>query len=224
MPFNPHSLEPYSLDTRAVRDLAPQVLDASGRLRILPAEFWATTTVQERVALGHRHALYGLPTVELVAYLKDLIGGRPAIEIGSGNGVLAEALGITATDNRMQERPAVRRDLAAFGQPPVRYGDNVIECDARRAIRRFRPEVVVACWVTHKYDRARHWAGGNVWGVDEERLLDEVGAYVFVGNEQVHKNKVIWARPHTIEYPPFLYSRAHNGSRDFVAVWSGGDG
>lgn len=209
------------LDADNIRDIAPEVLDTDGRIRVLPAAYWAGTTVEERALFGHRHANYSFPTVELVDRLRELIGDRTAIEIGAGHGVLAEALDIPATDNRQQEMPEYRLRIALSGQPPVRYGPNVIECHASRAVRRFKPQVVVGCWVTHKYDPARHEAGGNEIGIDEPDILRNCETYIVVGNEQVHAGKSIWARRHTIEYPDFVYSRAHNGSRDFIAVWPG---
>lgn len=93
--------------------------------------------------------------------------------------------------------------------------------DAKEAVAFHKPAVVVASWVTHRYDHRRHWAGGNEVGVNESDLLNRVENYIFVGNEQVHRNKQIWDLPHEKFYLPFLYSRAHNGTRDFLAVWEG---
>jgi hypothetical protein len=212
----------FMLDPSVIRDLAPEALGPDGRLRVLPAAFWADTTPAERALFGHRHGLYGFPTTELVEHLRELIADRPAIEIGAGHGVLAEALGIPATDNRMQEQARYRAVYAATRQPPVPYGPNVIECHASRAVRRFKPAVVVGCWVTHKYDPRRPEAGGNEVGIDESDVLANCVLYVVVGNEKVHEHKAIWKRKHTITYPGFVYSRAMNGSRDFIATWRGG--
>lgn len=211
----------FVLDPEHIRDIASEVLDGQCRLRLLPAAYWATTTADERALFGHRHGLYSFPTVELVELLRGIIGGRSAIEIGAGHGVLAEALGIPATDNRMQEWDKYRAIYAVTGQPAVPYGHNVVDCHASRAVRRYKPQVVIGCWVTHKYDAARHGAGGNEVGVDEEDILRHCEAYVVVGNEKVHAGKKIWARPHAVEYPPFVYSRARNGTRDFIATWRG---
>src|SRR5271170_675184 len=65
----------------------------------------------DRIALKlfcHATGRYGLPTIELVEYLKELIGGRSAIEIGAGNGDLGRHLGIPMTDSRLQEDPVIR--------------------------------------------------------------------------------------------------------------------
>lgn len=217
--MKPHA---YVIDGRGVRDIAPDVLDETGRLKVMPAAYYDATTIEERAIFGVRNGIYALPTVELIDWLRAAIGDRSAIEIGAGNGVIAEALGIPATDNRMQEEPAIRAQYAAMHQPTVTYGAHVEKLDALEAVSKYRPQVVVAAWVTHKYDATRHEAGGNAWGVDERELLRNVEQYIFVGNTAVHTHKAIWeTRPAVWENAPWLYSRAMNGSPDFVAIWKG---
>jgi len=194
------------------------VFDDRGEFLILPSSFWRETTLAERAMLALKHGMYVIPTIELVEHLKSLIAGRRAIEIGAGNGVLARAIGIHATDNRMQERPKYRMIYEALGQKTISYGRDVEELDAREAIDRYRPEVIVAAWVTHRYDPARPNAGGNEIGVDENRIIDRA-SYLFVGNEKVHADKSIWDRPHKVQYHDWLYSRAMNGSSDFIGYW-----
>jgi hypothetical protein len=207
------------LDPNSVRDLAPDVLEADGRPRVMPASFYRQTTVNERALLGARYGLYGLPTQEQVAWLKSTINGRTAIEIGAGNGALADALGIPATDSRMQEDPAIAAHYAALGQTVVKYGDKVEKLDAAEALVKYRPQVVVASWVTHKYLEARHEAGGNMFGIFEESIIAACEAYIFIGNTKVHAGKSIWSLPHVKTEPDWVFSRAVNGSPDFIAVW-----
>lgn len=214
-------MKTFRLDPDQIQDLRPEVLDEYGRFQILPADYWAATTVEERALLGHRTGMYSFPTTELVAHLRELIGGRTAIEVGAGNGVLAQALNIPATDNKQQLMPRYRTLYDAHGLALVPYGENIIEMDASHAVRYFRPAVVIGCWVTHRYDPTAHHLGGNEIGLDEPDLLHHCEEYVMVGNEDVHKDKPVWSSPHEISYPPFVYSRAHNGSRDFVAVFKG---
>lgn len=211
----------YVMDSDNIRDIAPEVLGADGRLRVLPAAYWATTTTAERALFGHRHGMYGFPTTELVEYLADLIGERSAIEIGAGHGVLADALGIVGTDSRQQEKEPYLSIYRASGQPIAPYGPNVVELDAHHAVRRFWPYTVIGSWVTHKYSPTRHAAGGNEVGVDQRDVLKYCGRYVLVGNEHVHRDNPLWIKRHAIEYPPWIYSRAQNGSRDFIAMWTG---
>jgi hypothetical protein len=213
------------LDPSKIRDIAPHVLDERGQMQVLPVAFWASTTPAERSLFGHRQGIYHFPTTELVEYLRELIGERSAIEIGAGHGVLANALNIPATDNRMQAKAKYRRIYELQGQPTVKYGRNVIELDAAAAIRRYRPDVVIGCWVTHKYEPRRNWAGGNEIGVDEENVIANVEQYVVIGNDDVHKTKSIWELPHTrLTGSQFIYSRAANGTPDFLAIWPGGKG
>lgn len=213
-----------ALDMRNIRDLSAEALEPGipGRPRVLPAQFWASTTPAERALLAARHGIYGFPTEELVAWLRDFIGNRSAIEIGAGNGALAHALGIPATDSCLQADPAIAAYYATLGQALVTYGPNVEKLEAQAAIEKHRPQVVVACWVTHKYDPARHAAGGNEFGIVEEAVVDACEHYVLIGNTRVHRDKSVWTRPHQRFEPSWLYSRSVNGSRDFIAVFPGG--
>lgn len=202
------------------RDLAADAIDGYGRLKIMPAAFWAGTTWQERALFGHEHGLYSFPTTELVTHLNHMIAGRTAIEIGAGNGVLAEALEIPATDSFQQIQSKYRKIYEAAGQPIVPYGPNVKPYDARQAVRKYKPQVVIACWVTERFDLNREWAGGNEDGVDEQALLDSgIETYILVGADRPHRDKKIWKQQHTKEYLPFVYSRAASDGTDFVARW-----
>lgn len=209
------------IDPSKVRDLRPEALGADGRLRVLPAAFWAATTAEERAVFGANTGIYSFPTVELVARLREIIAGRSAIEIGAGHGALAEALGIPATDSYQQRHPFYRTLYERNGLKIVPYGPHVLEMHASRAVRHFKPDVVIGCWVTHKYDPREHARGGNEVGIDEPDILRHCAAYVVIGHEEVHKHKPIWSREHSIEFPPYVYSRAMSAGRNFVAVFKG---
>ena len=207
------------LDIDGVRDLSTAVLDDRGRLQVMPHSFYAQTTTEERALFCVRQGLYLLPTHNLIEHLKWIIGDRSCIEIGAGNGVLAEALGIPATDNFQQNMAAYKELYEAMGQTVVPYGHNVINMDAHEAVDHFNPDVVVASWVTHLYDPAYPELGGNELGVREQDVL-RGREYIFIGNEKVHQSKQIWDIPYFIEYPRWLHSRAFNGSRNFIATWN----
>lgn len=209
----------HILDPAKVRDISGLLLDEQGCLRVVPSRVLEGTKPQERLLFGVRHGLYGFPTEELCAFLQARIGGRRAIEIGSGHGVLAKALAIPATDNRQQEDEGIKAHYAALCQPTVPYGGHVEKLDAAAAVEKYRPEVVVACWVTHRFDPARRHAGGSATGVDEAAIVAACDEYIFVGNAHVHAHKPIWSLPHEKLTPPWLYSRAVNGSPDFIGIW-----
>lgn len=212
----------HLIDTTGARDLAPDVIDGTGLPRVMPASYYAGATAAERGLLCVRHGLYCLPTVELVDWLRTFIDGRKAIEIGAGNGRLAEALGIPATDSYLQDEPFVREYYDALGQPPIRYGPNVARLEARDAVRKHHPQVVIGSWITHRYNARRHGRGGNMFGPDTDWILGRCEHYVLIGNTQTHAQHSLWQRPHEIHHPAWLYSRAMNGSADFIAVWKGG--
>ncbi len=207
------------IDDANVRDISAEFTDKAGRMLVVPAEQYARTTTDERALFGANKAFYGFLTTELIDYLVGIIAGRSAIEIGAGHGALAAALGIPATDNRQQEWPEVKAFYETCGQRPITYGQHVEKLDALAAIKKYKPQVVVGCWVTHKYDPNRHAAGGNQDGIDEEKVIAACETYIVVRNEKVHDGKSIWKLPHTKITPPWLYSRAHNGSPNFIAVW-----
>lgn len=211
--------EAFVLDPKKTRDLAHLLLDAKGQLLVRDARELAQTTAEERLLFGVRHGIYGLPTTELLKFLRARLAGRSAIEIGAGHGMLAQALSIPATDNRQQEDPTIGAYYQSIGQPTIHYGNHVEKLDAERAVAKYRPQVVIACWVTHRFDEAAPQRGGSVTGVDEAAILRNCEEYIFIGNEQVHRCKPILSLPHEKITPPWLYSRALNGSPDFIAIW-----
>lgn len=212
-------MEQFAIDPTRVRDISGLMLDGNGRLRVVPARDLQSTTPQERLLFGVRHGVYSFPTSELCNFLKERIAGRSAIEIAAGHGVLAKALGIPATDNRQQEQPDIRAHYERLGQPTVPYGDNVEKLDAAAAVAKYRPQVVIACWVTHRFDPDRPHAEGSMTGVDEAAIIAACDEYILIGNEHVHAQKPIWALPHEKVFPSWLFSRAVNGSRDLIACW-----
>lgn len=207
------------LDASTIRDISGELLDEHGVLRVMDASFYARTTWQERALFSSRHGTYVLPTHELIEYLRGVIAGRCVIEIGAGNGVVAAALGIRATDNFQQSRPSIVEAYLQAGQEPVRYGSNVENLDALSAVRKYRPQVILGCWVTHLYDPQSPSLGGNVDGIDERTLLSTCDQYVFVGSRKAHRLKPILRLSHRLETPPGLYSRASADHQDFVAIW-----
>ncbi|BEP53023.1 hypothetical protein GmRootV118_02670 [Variovorax sp. V118] len=212
-------MDAFAIDLTKVQDISNRLVDDSGCLRIVSARTLEGTTAQERLLFGVRQGVYSFPTDELCDFLRSRIEGRVAIEIGAGHGLLAKALSIPATDNRQQEDPELKAYYAQIGQPTVPYGENVEKLDATAAVAKYRPNVVIACWVTHRFDPARPHAGGSVSGVDEASIIESCDEYIFIGNELVHAHKPIWEMAHEKLTPRWLYSRAVNGSREFIATW-----
>jgi hypothetical protein len=90
------------------------------------------------------------------------------------------------------------------------------------AIKKYRPKVVVAAWVTQLYqdgDTPKK-IGSSIHGVDEAWVLDNVETYIFVGNEHVHKDKRILSRPYReIRNPHYVVSRAFDQTQNVIWIW-----
>ena len=198
----------------------PDLLDADGLLKLLPAAAYDEIPWQNLRLFCHIHSRYGLPTVELVQWLKAQIARRAAIEIGSGAGDLAFHLGIPATDNRMQEWPRIKRHYKVAGQPTIKYPDFVRSLDAVGAVHTLKPQVVIASWVTQWIDGDGPVRCGNPHGVKEEQILALGVTYILIGNIAVHGDKQIMGLPHQEHNLPFLRSRAHQPELNRVWVWN----
>jgi hypothetical protein len=108
-----------------------------------------------------RGPLYLLPTRELVRALAERIrglGARRVLEVAAGDGFLSRSLrrfGVEAVasdsgawaDPRARMSPRERRELRGVAVPGVRPGAGVLRLDALSAIRRTRPDLVLASWL-----------------------------------------------------------------------------
>jgi hypothetical protein len=213
-------------DMNEVRALTEQAIDENGVLRVMPSEFYARFSQQALSTLCILNGCYALPTFELLDVINQKImevsPSRNAIEIGSGNGVIGKALGITCTDNWMQDRPEVRSHYELTQQVVVPYGKHVLRMDAEQAVDHYRPDVVVASWVTHIYRPDQCERGGNAWGVDEAALLKKIRRYVFVANLQTHAKKPLLETGHTVIRGDFLFSRSMASDQCALIIWEGG--
>ncbi len=191
-------------------------------MKLLQTVVWDCIDVMTMRLFGHQYARYGFPTVELIAWLKEIIGDRKAIEIGAGSGDLCYHLGILGTDNYQQTWPDVQLHYAATGQPTIKYGPWVERLEALDAVRRHKPNVVIGSWITHWIDPDKPMppGGGNMYGLKEDELLELVDTYIMIGNLRVHQHKPILKLPHQELTLPFVKSRATYPDLDRVFIWS----
>lgn len=214
---SPFALVAHNQDETAA--FHKQIVDQNtGRLKIMPSSFYEKIPHLTRIAWSNLNGYYSLPTIELCALVKELIAGRSAIEIGSGYGVLGEALGIPCTDNHMQMRPDIEAMYRAARQHPIRYPKHVEKLEALDAVKKYKPQVVVASWVTQ--DWKNDGLEGLIGGVDEEALLEMVDCYIMIGHENTHRQKRILKKPHDVIRTPFLYSRGMDETKNVIYVWS----
>lgn len=164
------------------------------------------------------NARYGLVTQELVSWLRGVIGGRHAIEIGAGMGDLGRALGIPMTDSARQTDFEMRLYYMMIGRTVTDPPPDVERIDASQAVAKYKPQVVIASWVT-QLALAEDEVQAFVYGVDEEALLEVVDTYIHIGNIAVHGKKRILSRPHKVYAFPWLYSSALRPELNRIWVW-----
>jgi hypothetical protein len=113
--------------------------------------------------LDPRGPLYLLPTRELIRALAARIracGARRVLEVAAGDGFLSAALRralpevqLVASDSGVWIDPRARmtanerREFRGVDIPGVRLGTSVLRLDALAAIRRTRPDLVLASWL-----------------------------------------------------------------------------
>lgn len=191
----------------------------AGRLQVLPAAEFKKFDQELISIFCVKNAFYGLPTTELVEWLRQKIGTRSAIEIGAGNGALGRALGIPMTDSFQQDEPEIKAYYQSIRQPTIRYGKDVERFTYRQAIEKFKPEVVIGCWVTQLWRDHSDDGNGNINGIDEEWILDKVPCYIHIGHTGPHGRKRILQRPHQAFKFEWLFSRSMTAEDCIIYVW-----
>ena len=197
--------------------------DGTKNLRLLEYTRYLEVTRSELREWLHWEAIYLVPTLELVLWLKNVIGLsiESTIEIGAGNWNLSRFLGIKATDIKLQEDPEIIKFYERTGQPIIKYPKEVEKLSADDAVKKYQPSVVLACWVTQKDPTGEY---GNAYGPGFNKLLDDnpcVDKFIFIGSRSVdsHSHLILGKNAKVDEYDlPFIVSRASKKD-SFALVW-----
>lgn len=209
----------YGAFAPSLRELDRELIDERGFLRVVPARALLGLPPSLLRVYAHFRAIYVFPTEELIDLLRLEIGGRTAIEIGAGHGSIARALGIPATDSYIQTTPHYRAIYDALKAPIVKPASDVERLDAACAVEKYRPEVVVAAYVTQLW-KDHHDTHGHMFGVEEEELLGQVTRYIHVGNYVTHGQKRLLRRPHRVlSKPKGLVTRAAEPEQNAIWIW-----
>lgn len=134
--------------------LAQKLLFSKGLERKMTSLFWFRLIwpliwrKKLLMPLVESRGIYCFYSKELVKALAVIIGSRSCIEIAAGDGTLtrflkSDGIRITATDNHSWKHS-------------IRYPDTVALCDAKEALRRFDPEVVICSWPPARNDFERY--------------------------------------------------------------------
>ena len=223
MNFAPAKGEVMDLSGIDMAKLDRLLLDETGRMKLLTYEDYRPLSVLELRAWGNLRGRYSYPTTELISWLKEQIGGRTALEIGAGNGDLGYHLGIPMTDSYQQVKdPETIEYARMYGFQLTTPPKDVIMEDGETAVRHHKPQVVVASYVTQKYDPREHSAGGNYKGVRYEYVIERCQTFILIGNELVHSMYRALRLPHETFSFPWLVSRAKMQDLNRIWVWKGG--
>lgn len=206
------------LDKANLKDISSELLMENGYIKLLSAKEYEKYPWSDFRLFCHENARYGIPTVELVSFIKELIGDRSAIEIGSGAGDLGFHLRIKMTDSKQQENPLVIQAYQNMGQPIIKYPKEVEKIDALQAVIKYKPQVVVASWITTYAPREMPY-GSNPFGIREEEILNLVETFIIVGNLDSHGDKPILNLPHLKISEPWIISRGKNSENNIIFVF-----
>ena len=189
------------------------------KLKIMPASFYKEIPQTDLAIWCNKKGIYCLPTIELIDWLKEYIGDNKAIEIGAGTGSIGRALKIPITDSCNMEKPDIKFHYQMLKQPVTVYPNDVKKLDAEKAVKKYNPDIVIGAWITHKYNPYNHELGGNIYGVDEAKLLLSVKKYILIGNKSVHYRKLLLHIPHKELSFDWLFSRSLDSKNNRIFIW-----
>lgn len=202
-----------------IEDISPEVLREDGKLKILPADYWKKYDLVEFRTFCHFKARYGIPTYELMSFLTVEINGRHALEIGAGSGDLGSFLNIRMTDDKQQETADLIQRYNAMQQPCIKYPDDIEKIEAVEAVKKYKPQVVIASWVTTWADRPMPY-GSSPYGIKENEIIDLVDTYILIGNLDTHGDKPIMKIQHKVINEPWILSRGRNPENNRIFIWN----
>lgn len=104
----------------------------------------------------------------------------------------------------------------------IKYGKHVLQRDAEWVARKWRPDIILGSWITHKY--VDNIIEGNAIGPDESILLENCNKYIMLGHERIHSKKPILKYPHTIMKSkdcPWYVTKSIEPELNTIFIWEG---
>lgn len=212
----------YSVFNKKDISTLNNLLLKEGELQILPYEYLKPFSQNEISQFCVENGFYVVPTVELVVFLQNEIGENnndKAMEIGAGHGAISRSLNIRAIDNFMQLKPEIKALYDNLKQEIVPYGKHVEKMDGNEAIKKYKPNVVIGAYATHKYNPKEHWRGGNAYGFNEKLILERVKKYIHIGNKSTHSKKPILKYRHREIKEEWIVSRSQHIGENVIWIW-----
>lgn len=197
------------------------LLDSEGIIKLQSADFYKTLDNTDLSVWCICRAIYQLPTIELVEWLKNNFNLNKAIEIGAGNNYLYHHLDIKGIDNYSEQIPAVKLTRELLNQPSTNPPPEVEKLDAIVAIDKYQPETVIASWMTLKCEDPENVDAGHKYAPDENEILNSRVTYIHLGNDDIHGDREIMKKPHETYYFDWLVSRSKYSENNCIYVWHG---
>lgn len=212
----------YVIANLDISHLDKLLLDENGVLKPLPANDLRNIPTQELKVWAVKNAVYQFPTTELIEFLGNEIGDRSAIEICAGHGGIGKALNIPSTDSFMQQLPEVQQFYAALKAPTTNPPAHVLKYEATEAVDYFKPQVVVGAYVTQLYKEGdtESGIGSNIYGVNEEYIVEKVETYIMIGNLMSHQDKRVFSSPYKEYQFPWLINRSRRQNLNRIWIWN----
>lgn len=216
--FDPQLVATYKGVRPQIDDL---LLGDDGLLRLLPAAVYHEIPRAFLQIWAFEMGYHLFPTVELAGWLREEIGGAPAIEICAGAGILGRELGVPCIDWDVYHRftdARLRYDL--HRQPSPALGPHCEQVEASEAVLKYKPQVVFGGYVTQRvYPGEPTTMAGSVYGVDERAITRCVRKYIVVGSRAVHGGKKI-ARSMTRSLSPtWVVTRTSKPEDVGIFIW-----
>ncbi len=165
-----------------------------------------------------KKAIYGIPSLELINFLKTEIDSEKAIEIGAGNGYLGQFLDIPQTDSWLQAKPKIVAFYKMVKQPIIKYPSHIRKFDAVDAVKRFKPKVVIGQWVTQRSKQLKPQS--SPYGINEKTILGYVDKYIMIGHETQHNQRLIRQYKHRVIKEDWICSRAAEHDQNVIYIWN----
>ena len=195
------------------------LLDSEGIIKLQPAEFYHRIDNDHLRVWCICRAIYQIPTVELIEWLKTNFNLDKAIEIGAGNNYLYHHLNIKGTDNYSEQIPAVKLTREILKEPSTNPPPEVEKLDAIAAIKKYQPETVITSWMTLKTEDPEGIDAGHKYAPDEKEILDTGVTYIHIGNDYIHSDRKIMNKKHETYYFDWLVSRGYYPEKNCIYVW-----
>lgn len=196
------------------------LLDERGIIKLFPAEFYHSLDNTDLRVWCLCRAIYQLPTIELIEWLKANFNLDKAIEIGAGNNYLYHHLNIKGVDNYSEQIPAVKLVHDILHEPSTNPPPEVEKIEAIAAIKKYQPETVIASWMTLKCEDPEGVDAGHKYAPDEQEILKTGVTYIHIANENIHGDREIMNKPHEKYYFDWLVSRGKYPEKNCIYVWN----